>query len=140
MGSLITNAGWVNLFTSLRGIMLEKLDMSDNSIGDIGINALTSALENNSTMKELGLSSNSIGDIGVTSISTVLRHPNSALQMLEICCNSIGDIVINSLTNSLLNNSMLKVLSIGGNPDVTPRRMGDFLNHATESYISIRVA
>jgi hypothetical protein len=54
----ITNAGWVALSTSLRGIMLEKLSMSDNSIGDIGINAIVEAIENNSCLRELNLTNN----------------------------------------------------------------------------------
>ena len=122
----ITNAGWVALSTSLRGIMLEKLDMSDNSIGDIGINALTSALENNFSLRELTLSV--LNDIGVTAISNILQHPNSMLEKLDIGRspisdigrNSISDIGINTLTNALVNNRMLKELSISGNPDVTP--------------------
>jgi len=124
----ITNAGWVALSTSLRGIMLEKLDMSDNSIGDIGINALTSALENNFSLSELSLSGNLIGDIGVTAISSVLRHPNSMLEKLDIGRNSISnigrnsisDIGMNALTNALVNNCRLKELSVCQNPDITP--------------------
>ena len=117
--TLITNAGWVALSTSLRGIMLEKLDMSDNSIGDIGINALTSALENNFSLRELSLSGNLIGDIGVTAISTVLRHPNSTLEKLDISVNSISDIGMNSITDALVNNCRLKELSVCQNPDIT---------------------
>jgi hypothetical protein len=118
----ITSAGWVALSTSLRGIMLEKLNMSNNSIGDIEIIALTSALENNSCLRELSLSV--LGDIGVTAISTILLHPNSTLEKLDIGRvfgrNSISDMGINALTNALVNNRMLKELSISGNPNITP--------------------
>jgi Ran GTPase-activating protein (RanGAP) involved in mRNA processing and transport len=129
--------------------MLELLDISQNSIGDIGINAIVEAIENNSCLRELYLTNNSIGGEGVNALTTVLRHPNSALKTLhiannsigdngvialstilrlpnstlqkfEIGRNSIGDIGINALTDALLNNSMLKFLSISGNPDVTP--------------------
>jgi Ran GTPase-activating protein (RanGAP) involved in mRNA processing and transport len=126
----ITSAGWVALSTSLRGIMIEKLHMSDNSIGDIGINALTSALENNSSLRELSLSV--LGDIGVTAISTILRHPNSMLEKIDISMNlgrnSISDIGINALTNALVNNRMLKELSIDENPYVTPAGWANFSN------------
>ena len=116
---VITNAGWVALSTSLCGIMLEKLDISYNSIGDIEINALTNALENNFSLRELSLSGNLIGDIGVTAISTVLRHPNSTLEKLDISVNSISDIGMNSITNALVNNCRLKELSVCQNPDIT---------------------
>jgi Ran GTPase-activating protein (RanGAP) involved in mRNA processing and transport len=97
-----TNSGWVILATSLREIMLEKLHISDDFIDGMGITAIAESLENNSSLRELDLSDNSIGYIGVTSLSTVLRHPNSALEKLDVKWNSIGDIGINALTNSLL--------------------------------------
>jgi hypothetical protein len=111
----IGDIGVTALSTVLRhpNSALEKLDVKWNSIGEMGATVIADGLENNSTIKELALSSNSIGDIGVTSISNVLRHPNSTLENLDISVNSIGDIGINALTNSLLNNSMLNVLSIG---------------------------
>jgi hypothetical protein len=62
---LITNTGWVNLFTSLQRIMLEKLVICCNSIGDIGVKALANALVNNSCLRELDLLYNSV--IGVCS-------------------------------------------------------------------------
>jgi hypothetical protein len=125
---MITNAGWVAFLTSLRGIVLEILDMSDNSIGDIGINALTNALENNFSLRKLRLSGNLIGDIGVTAISTILRHPHSTLEKLDISRNSISDIGMNALTNALVSNRMLKELSIYENPGVTP---AGWVNFAT---------
>ena len=142
--TLITNAGWFNLFTSLRGIMLEKLDISYNDIGDIGITVIAESLENNSSLRELDLSYNlicedgvsalatalrnpnsalknlyiqfnSIRDIGVIALSSVLRHPNSKLEKLDISYNSIGDIGINALANALENNSTIKELDLSHN-------------------------
>jgi Ran GTPase-activating protein (RanGAP) involved in mRNA processing and transport len=75
---LITNNGWVNLFTSLRSIMLEKLSICGNSIGDIGVKALANALVNNSCLRELDLSYNSISGAGVNALASVLHNPNSA--------------------------------------------------------------
>jgi len=121
---------------------LEKLDVKWNSIGEMGATVIADALENNFSLRELSLSGNSIGDIGVTSISNVLRHPNSTLEKLDISVNSIGDIGINALTNSLLNNSMLNVLSIGGNPDVTPAGWANFstvLRNPTSALEVLRV-
>jgi Ran GTPase-activating protein (RanGAP) involved in mRNA processing and transport len=128
--------------------MLEMLDISQNSIGDIGINAILEAIENNSCLRELNLTNNSIsgegaiafatvlrnpnfalkklyinnnsiGDNGVIALSTVLRHPNSTLETLGISKNSIGEMGVNALTNALENNCTLKELSIDMNP-ITP--------------------
>ena len=89
---LITNTGWFNLFPSLQRIMLEKLDISYNSIGDIGVKSPANALVNNSCLRELDLSYNSISGAGVNALASVLHSPNSALEMLSIRGNSIGDI------------------------------------------------
>jgi Ran GTPase-activating protein (RanGAP) involved in mRNA processing and transport len=153
----VTNSGWATLLTSLHGVMLEKLDISYNSIGDIGVKALANALVNNSCLRELDLSYNSIsgagvnalasvlhnpnsalemfsiggnstGDIGVTAISTILLHPSSTLEKLDISRNSISDIGMNALTDALVNNRMLKELSIDENPDVTPAGWANFSN------------
>jgi Ran GTPase-activating protein (RanGAP) involved in mRNA processing and transport len=144
----ITNAGWVALSIPLQGIMLEMLDISENSIGDIGINAIVEAIENNFCLRELSLTNNSIsgegaialatvlqnpnfalkkldinnnsiGDNGVIALSTILRHPNSTLQTLGISKNSISEMGVNALTNALENNCTLKELSIDKNP-ITP--------------------
>jgi Ran GTPase-activating protein (RanGAP) involved in mRNA processing and transport len=135
--------------------MLEMLDISQNSIGDIGINAIVDAIENNSCLRELNLTNNSIsgervsvlttvlrhqnfalkklyinnnsiGDIGVIALSTVLRHPNSTLESLDISKNSIGEMGVNALTNALENNCMLNEISIIGSRDVTPAGLVNF--------------
>lgn len=51
----VTDTGWAALLTALRrpNSVLEKLDMSDNCIGDTGINALTNALLDKCILKEL---------------------------------------------------------------------------------------
>jgi hypothetical protein len=78
----------------------------------------------------LSIRGNSIGDIGVSSISTILRNPNSTLEKLDISRNfgrnSISDIGINALTNALVNNRMLKELSMYENPAVTTAGWVDF--------------
>jgi Ran GTPase-activating protein (RanGAP) involved in mRNA processing and transport len=145
----LTNSGWTALSISLRVIALEELSILGNSLDDIGITVIAESLENNSSLRELDLSdnlicedgvsalcnvlrhpnsvlkildirNNSIRDIGVMALSTVLRHPNSKLERLDISDNVIGDIGINALTDALINNSMLKELTIEENPDVTP--------------------
>jgi len=107
---------------------LRELRLSGNSISGAGVNSLTSALENNSSLRELDLSYNSIGDIGAIALSSVLRDPNSSFTILKI--GWFGDIGISALTNALEHNCILKELSIDGqpvrNPAVTTAGWVDF--------------
>jgi hypothetical protein len=119
----ISNAGWAALFTVLwhPNSALEKLDVSYNSIGDVGVNALTNALESNCMLKELII----VGNPGVTpagwvNFSTVLQNPTSALEVINVSNDSINDEVINSFALALSENCMLKKMTFYANDIVTP--------------------
>jgi len=63
------------------------LDLSDNNIGDRGVQALASSLASNGILRELRLSNKNIGDKGVESLAESLAH-NRALRVLSISRNT----------------------------------------------------
>ena len=125
----VTDTGWASLLTALRrpNSVLEKLDMSDNCIGDIGINALTNALLDNSILKELSVDdaetdgNHYVTSTGWMNFSSVLRNPTSALEVLTVWSGSINDEVMHSFADALANNNKLRELNVGKEyTDITP--------------------
>ena len=93
---------------------LTNLNLSHNSIGDTGANSLFQALTRNSTLTNLNLSHNSIGDIGAKSLFTAIAR-NSTLTNLNLSHNNIGDTGAKSLCYALPVNSSLTNLNFSHN-------------------------
>ena len=108
----ITLAGWTDLFQILRhpNQPLEELHLSNNSVTDEILEALTNTLTINTRLRYLDLSYNSsVTDAGWVAFSTVLRNPNTALEELLLESNINAEVMI-SFANSLANNNKLRVL------------------------------
>ena len=90
------------------------LDLSKNSISDIGAIALAQALHHNSTLKELNLSHNNLSDAGATALAQALHH-NSTLKELNLSHNNISDAGAIALAQALHHNSTLKELNLSHN-------------------------
>jgi len=92
---------------------IENLNMSGCRIGDAGIIQLKRLLENN-TIKTLNLSCNSITDIGMKNLCTSLKD-TTELETLILSNNKITDAGIESIANLLRTNTKLKILDVSGN-------------------------
>ena len=78
----ISAAGWQTFFGILQNssLVLEELDLSDNSIDDIGVEAMVNVLADSSSLSSLSLSSNrSITSRGWRSMSTLFGAPQLRL-------------------------------------------------------------
>jgi Leucine-rich repeat (LRR) protein len=76
---------------------LKKLNLNSNAITDEVAAVLTNALANNSKLRELDLGYNrDVTATGWVGFSTVLRNPNSALEILDLGGNRINDHVMTS--------------------------------------------
>ncbi|KAL2079260.1 hypothetical protein ACEWY4_025004 [Coilia grayii] len=84
---------------------LEMFTLSDCSIRDEGFRALASALRSNpSHMRELQLSGNETGDSGVKHLSSLLEDPNCKLEKLDLSDCSIREEGFRALASALRSN------------------------------------
>ncbi|XP_076126817.1 uncharacterized protein LOC143106430 [Alosa pseudoharengus] len=84
---------------------LETLSLSYCSIGEEGFRALASALRSNpSHMRELQLSGNKAGNSGVKHLSSLLEDPNCKLETLHLSYCSIGEEGFRALASALRSN------------------------------------
>ena len=111
----MTIAGWLALLQPLQdpSCRLKKLILDCCAITDEVATALRNALANNSMLRELGLVSNrDVTATGWVGFSTVLRNPNSALEILDLRGNLINDHVMTSFADALANNNLLRELNL----------------------------
>ncbi|CAF3802344.1 unnamed protein product, partial [Rotaria socialis] len=62
---------------------LTTLDMTSNTIGDLGAQHLSGALKNNTTLTKLNLRLNNIEHLGAQYLSDALRNNNVRLILLN---------------------------------------------------------
>ena len=92
---------------------LKKLILNYSAITDEVAAAIKNALANNSRLRELDLRySHDVTATGWVGFSTVLRNPNSALEILDLGGNCIDDHVMTSFADVLANNNMLRELNL----------------------------
>lgn len=114
----IIDAGWITLFYILRVpyAVLETLHLDRNSFTYEVLVALTSALTNNSQLKELTVCKNiySIDEapLELVVFSNVLCNPNSALEILDLGMHRIDDQTIISFAEALSRNHRLRQLTM----------------------------
>ena len=112
----MTIAGWLAFLQPLQdpSCRLKKLDLTSNAnaITDEVAAVLTNALANISMLRELDLSYSDVTATGWVGFSTVLRNPNSALEILDLSGNHINDHVMTSFADVLANNNMLRELNL----------------------------
>ncbi len=125
----ITAAEWVAFSNVLwvGNTALEKLDLNNSFIGDLGLNALTNAITNNSRLRKLDLwRICGITTTGWVNFSVVLCNPILVLERLDLRSNSINNGGVAALANALVNNNRLKELDLGWNLDATIEGWGNF--------------
>ena len=94
--------------------ILQKLDVSNNSICDDGMVAISDYLKNNDSLRELNLSENEITDEGVQKISKAIKI-NTVLVKLDVSKNWITTKGLINLLETVACNSVLHTLSITHN-------------------------
>ena len=102
--------------------ILDKLDLSGNSISDKGAELLGDALHDNSTVKFLYLSKNNNGDTGAEALAQAL-HSNTKLEKLFLDHNNIHDHGVKALAQALCHNYSLKTLHLGENPGISEQAL-----------------
>ena len=91
------------------------LRLGYNQFTSIGASILSDALMNNQTLERLSLWKNSIGDQGVQFLSTVLSSNRSVLKRLDLSENEITDHGAEYLSQMLRTNTILTHLSLSNN-------------------------
>ncbi|CAF0924564.1 unnamed protein product [Adineta ricciae] len=92
---------------------IKLLQLSNNHIGDKGMEYLVEVLKNKRTLVELHLNGNRISDHGVRLLATILSTPTINLQKLYLHNNPrISDLGIDHLIGMLRTNRLLNTLCI----------------------------
>ena len=86
--------------------VIEELLLGDNNIGDIGANALSFALEDNTSITKLVLYKNNIGDIGAQSLASILKK-NTDISHIDLSLNVFGHAGFEAFILVLLKNTTL---------------------------------
>lgn len=96
-------------------LKLVDLDLSRNQITDVGLQNLSEALMQNTTIKYLNLSQNSIRDVGLRPLVNYLSLPDCTLIELSLMGNKINNEGIHLLSEFVKPNKSLKMLDISKN-------------------------
>ena len=118
----LSKNGCVALATLLRysATELQRLFISQNDIGDDGIEALVPALTICSYLEQLHLHNNpSITTRGWQRLATILESSNCNLLELDVDQNNVDDEAATTYANSLANNRTLQTLNLDNNPSIT---------------------
>jgi Ran GTPase-activating protein (RanGAP) involved in mRNA processing and transport len=84
---------------------LSILNISDNRIGNHGLNALIPALTEDCSLVSLSLSNNNLEGITATNIITKYLKANRNIVKLDFSNNAIGDEAMNPLSEALSENT-----------------------------------
>ena len=90
-----------------------ETQFSNNNLHADSAYALAELLQRN-TLQELYLSLNGIGDVGVKAIATGLQH-NTSLQRLDLFNNNVSDVGAKVLAAALYDNTSLQQLDLEQN-------------------------
>ena len=93
---------------------LTELDMSNNNMTDVVVDALALAVENNSLLQKVNLRGNVLKTNGITKIAQSLSW-NSRLKVLDISNNQITEDAADAIAIALLSNANLEELYLGSN-------------------------
>ena len=143
----------------LKGLhFLNSLDLSSNSITDVGLHYLSDGLMRLKALTHLDLSSNSISSDGVKSLACLLSQislqylniggnpiedagiqclceslADCSLQLLDVSDTSISDEGVTFLASALQSNSSLQSLAMHSNHQITCDGLGIFLELCVQS-------
>eukprot|EP00937_MAST-01D_sp_MAST-1D-sp2_P006374 g6374.t1 len=111
---------------------IEVLDVSRNSIADIGAEAFFRlGLVPNQTLRVMQLSRNAVSDASAAAIASALACPTVALEELRLDTNRLSDAGCCAIARALCGNSRLRVLSLDHNSvgDEGAEQLGRALLH-----------
>ncbi|XP_067836490.1 NACHT, LRR and PYD domains-containing protein 3-like [Heptranchias perlo] len=94
---------------------IQKLWLWGNGLTDSCTEALASALSANRSLTVLNLSNNKLGDSGVNLLSAALRNSDCKIQEMRLYGNDLTDSCTEDLVSALSTNRSLTDLSLGSN-------------------------
>jgi hypothetical protein len=92
-----------------------ELWLNRNSITSVGVSIIAEALNRNTTLEKLVLSDNNVGDMGIHFLTNVLSLNNCSLWQLYLGSTGISDVGVEHLANMLKSNSILSHLFLNRN-------------------------
>eukprot|EP01107_Rhizomastix_libera_P011662 TRINITY_DN2926_c0_g1_i10.p2 TRINITY_DN2926_c0_g1~~TRINITY_DN2926_c0_g1_i10.p2 ORF type:complete len:104 (+),score=47.56 TRINITY_DN2926_c0_g1_i10:815-1126(+) len=98
----------ISSFLSQEGIVLEELNLSNNTLGDEGCVHLVEGLKKNKTVKNLNLHDCDITAEGMKIISSFLSQEGIVLEELNLINNTLGDEGCVHLVEGLKKNKTVK--------------------------------
>lgn len=99
--------------------VLQKLELTQNSLGDAGISALVPFLSKLTRLQSLKLNSNEVTDSGVRLLGPSLTKLNSCLRELDLSSNRFGALGTEALGEQLEQLSVLQQLHLNSNRDMS---------------------
>ena len=95
---------------------LNHIDLSYCVITDEQLLPVVEAVRGHRSLEVLDLTNNIIGNVGCEALTTLLEDPNCHICTLVLQENQINMIGVTTIVNSLSKNSRLRYLDLGGNP------------------------
>ncbi|XP_055510693.1 NACHT, LRR and PYD domains-containing protein 3-like [Leucoraja erinacea] len=95
---------------------IEELQLGANNLTASCATDLASALSENQSLLELDLTENKLGDSGIQNLCVVLRNPACKIKKLSMKANGLTAACIKDLSSALSINQSLTTLSLGSNP------------------------
>lgn len=109
----ISDLGVQSLVSAINSSALKRIDLSENDISYKGARYLAEALDTNMKLIQLSLSENQIGNDGVTMLADVLSRGNTVLEVFNLSANTgINDESIDTLIDMIQRNQSLKKLDL----------------------------
>lgn len=109
----ISDLGVQYLVSVVNSSILKRIDLSENDISDEGARYIAEMLKTNMKLTGLSLSQNQISNEGVKILADVLNSENTVLETLNLSANSdIDDESVNILIDMIRQNSSLKELDL----------------------------
>ena len=109
---------------------LTSIDLSINSLGEVGGAAIGAALTGNTTLTSIDLSINNLGEVGGAAIGAALTG-NTTLTSIDLSMNKLGEVAGATLAEALTVNTTLTSIDLDAN---------DALPAATRTAIEAAVA
>jgi hypothetical protein len=109
----ISDLGVQYLASVINSSALKRIDLSENDISDEGARCLAEMLETNTKLIQLSLSENQIGNDGMKMLTDVLNRGNTTLEVFNLSANTgINDESIGTLLDMIKHNQSLKKLDL----------------------------
>ena len=109
----IADLGVQYLASAINNSGLKRINLSQNDISDIGAKYLAEMFLTNTKLIELSLSENQIGNDGIKMLADALNHGRTVLEVLNISANTgIDDESVDAMKTMIKDNQSLKNLDL----------------------------